>query len=115
MTSQVIFRIDTKLKEQAMRRAKREGMPFSTVLKLAIKAYVEDELVIDFAPKFSAKTRRMLDRELKEAREGKNLSPQFTNAADAIAYLKNITLKNESSLQKTIRKGTRKAPSKNTK
>ncbi|CAN5759853.1 hypothetical protein BH11PAT2_BH11PAT2_02670 [soil metagenome] len=115
MTSQVVFRIDTKLKEQAMQRAKREGMPFSSVLKLAVKAYVDDELVIDFAPKFNEKTQRRLDRSLKEIRAGKGLSPAFTNADDAIAYLKSLPLGNGRSSQKTVRKGTKKVASKNTK
>jgi antitoxin component of RelBE/YafQ-DinJ toxin-antitoxin module len=114
MTSQVFFRIDTKLKERAIQRAKREGMPFSSVLKLAIKAYVEDELVIDFAPKFNAKTRRRLAYAMKETRAGRGLSPRFTNAEDAIAYLKDLPLGNGRSLQKTVRKEVKKAPTKNT-
>ena len=46
MTTQVIFKIDKKLKERAMKRAENEGLPFASVLKLATKAYVEGDLTI---------------------------------------------------------------------
>lgn len=46
MTSQVIFKIDKKLKDQAMKKARNEGIPFASVLKLATKAYVEDHITL---------------------------------------------------------------------
>lgn len=46
MTEQVIFKIDKKLKDQAMKKAKREGIAFSAVLKSATQAYVEDQFEI---------------------------------------------------------------------
>lgn len=92
MQSQVIFRIDPKLKALAMKKAERDGVAFSAILKLATKAYVEGRLEVDFQePRpFNAKTRRMLDKALKEIEQGKGLSPRFTNAADAIAYLDSL-------------------------
>lgn len=47
MTTRVIFNIDKKLKEAAMRKARKEGLPLSSVLTLATRAYVEDRLGID--------------------------------------------------------------------
>ncbi len=92
MITQVIFNIDAQLKARAMRKAQREGVPFSAVLNMATRAYVDDELHVGLIQeeKFNAKTRRMLDRELKEIKEGKNMSPLFDNAKDAIAYLQNL-------------------------
>ncbi|MDP2642046.1 MAG: hypothetical protein Q8P21_02025 [bacterium] len=46
MTEQVIFKIDKKLKEQAMKKAKREGIAFSSVLKSATQAYIEDQFEV---------------------------------------------------------------------
>ena len=91
MTTQVIFKIDKKLKEQAMKKARSEGVPFASVLKFATKAYVEggfDIGIVEQHIAFNAKTRRLMDKMTKDINEGKNLSPRFTNAKDAIAWLK---------------------------
>lgn len=92
MVSQVIFKIDKKLKQEALKKAQKEGMAFSTVLKLATKAYVEGELGISLTPpeKFNAATRRELRQALKDIKAGRNLSPGFDNAEDAIQYLKSL-------------------------
>jgi len=90
MTTQVIFKIDKKLKERAMKRAENEGLPFASVLKLATKAYVEGDLTIGIVTKeeFNTKTRREIGKALKDIKKGKNLSPTFDNIRDAIRYLK---------------------------
>jgi antitoxin component of RelBE/YafQ-DinJ toxin-antitoxin module len=91
MTTQVIFKIDKKLKDKAMKKAQDEGLPFAFVLKMATQAYVEGRLEPQMVQpeKFNAKTRRILDQALKDIKAGKNLSPTFNNAKDAITYLKN--------------------------
>lgn len=90
MTTQVIFKIDSKLKEKAMKKAQNEGITFSSVLKLATQAYVDGEANVRFVsqPQLNAKTRRELIKISKDIKEGKNLSPRFNNVEDAIAYLK---------------------------
>jgi len=90
MTSQIIFRIDKKVKDKAMKKAEREGVPFASVLKFATKAYADNQLNVGIFPeeRFNAKTRRELDRALKDIREGKDISPMFQTAEAAIAYLK---------------------------
>ena len=90
MTSQVVFRIDKKLKDKAIKKAQNEGLPFAAVLKLATKAYVEGDLDVQLVTqrKLNAKTRRELRRISQDIRQGKNLSPPFDNAKDAVAYLK---------------------------
>lgn len=91
MTSQVIFKMDTKLKERAMKKARREGLPFSTVLNRMVKAYIDEDYYLELVPKvFNEKTRRELAQSLKEIDRGEGLSPGFTNAKDAIAYLNSL-------------------------
>ena len=93
MTTQVIFNIDKKLKERAQKKAKADGLSFSDILQMSTRAYVEGKLeprMIQPEPeKFNTKTRKVLDRALKDIKEGKNLSPRFDNVQDAITYLKN--------------------------
>jgi antitoxin component of RelBE/YafQ-DinJ toxin-antitoxin module len=90
MTSQVVFRIDKNLKDKATKKAQAEGIPFTAVLTLATQAYVKGDLSIQLIshPKLNAKTRRELLKASKDIRQGKNLSPAFDNAKEAIAYLK---------------------------
>ena len=92
MTTQVIFKIDKKLKDQAMKKAQKEGIAFSSVLQHATKAFVDGKMSLELVaqPQLNEKTKRMLARELKEIKTGKNISPAFTNAKDAIDYLNNL-------------------------
>ncbi len=90
MNTQVIFNIDKCLKEQAMKKARAEGVPFSSVLKFATKAFVEGDFSIGIVgrPVLNDKTRKMLEKALKNIKDKKDLSPRFDNAKDAIAYLR---------------------------
>src|SRR3989344_2655809 len=69
MTEQVIFKIDKKLKEQAMRKARKDGLPLSTVLKRATQAYIDDEF--DIGVSYSPKLIRDVRQAQREVREGK--------------------------------------------
>ena len=75
-----------------MRKAQYEGLPLAAVLKLATPAYVRGDLDVRLVtqPKLNAKTRRELLRISKDIREGRNLSPSFDSAKEAIAYLKSL-------------------------
>mgnify|MGYP001596503012 FL=1 len=92
MTTQVIFKIDKKLKNKAMQKAQNEGIPFASILKLATKAFVENQFNVGLVTReeFNSHTRKIVSRELKDIEKGKNMSPGFSNAKDAIAYLKNL-------------------------
>lgn len=89
MITQVIFKMDKKLKERAMKKARAEGVPFSSVLTLATKSFLDGGLSIEAIqrPVINDRTRKMLDCALKDIKAKKNLPPAFDNAKDAIAYL----------------------------
>lgn len=90
MNTQVIFKIDKNLKDKAMKKAQSEGISFTTILKFATKAFVENQLNVGLVTKeeFNPHTRKAIMRELKGIKEGKNISPRFKKAKDAIVYLK---------------------------
>lgn len=69
MTEQVIFKIDKKLKDKAMKRAKNEGMPFSTVLKRVTQAYADNEF--DVSVSYSPRLIRDVRQAQKEIKQGK--------------------------------------------
>ncbi len=87
----VIFKIDKKLKQAAQKRAKQKGISLTDFYRGATKSFVRDEIDVGLIirPQLNAKTMRELLKMSKDAREGKNLSPAFTNVEDAIKYLKN--------------------------
>lgn len=86
----VIFKIDKRLKNAAQKRAKEKGISLTDFYRGATKSFVEDEIDIGLIvrPQLNAKTRRELIQISKDIKEGKNLSPVFNNAEDAINYLK---------------------------
>ena len=86
MISQVVFKVDKKIKDQAMKKAQNEGIALSSVLKLATQAYIEGDLQIGL--KFNAKTREELNKILKDVEQGTNLSPRFKSAKDMLTHLK---------------------------
>lgn len=79
MTSQVIFKIDKKIKDKAMQRARRAGLPFASVLKFATEAYADGRLNIGLTEpeRFNEKTRKEIKEALEDIKHGRNLSPAF--------------------------------------
>lgn len=88
-TSQVVFNIDSKLKAQAMKKAKVYGLPFSSVLKFVINAFVNDQINVGIVEDFNEKTRKEIRAALKDISKGKNLSPRFSTVAESRAWLDN--------------------------
>ena len=86
MTSQVVFKVDKKIKAQAMKKAQSEGIALSSILKLATQAYIEGDLQLGL--KFNSHTRKELDRILKDVDHGKNLSPAFKSGAEIRSYVR---------------------------
>lgn len=90
MTTQFMFKMEPKLKKAAMKKAREKGITFSSVLNFAADAFVNDRLNIGLIinEELNQRTKKMLSLALKDIKEGKNLSPEFDNVKDAIAYLK---------------------------
>lgn len=89
MMTQVIFKIDNRLKEQAIHKAQREGLSLTSILKLFLGAFVKGELnvgVVD-TERFNERTRREIQEALVDVSEKKNLSPSFRSTKDAFRYL----------------------------
>jgi len=91
MTTQVIFKIDKKIKEKAQKKAKGSGLTFSDILQMATYAYVRNDFeprLVTKEDRLNAKTHRELMKISRDIKHGKNLSPAFDNTKDAIAWLK---------------------------
>lgn len=83
------IKIEKDLKTKAQKVAKDMGLPLSSILNRYIKEFVQEKRV-EFKESYvpNAKTAKLLDKIDRDIKEGKNLSPTFTNVEDAIAYLK---------------------------
>lgn len=92
MTNKMIFNVDSRIKKRAMKQAQQDGVPFSTVLKLATKAYAEGKLRLSISdvPSFNEATRKEIKQALDDIKKGKNLSPAFSSAKEMDAYLDSL-------------------------
>ena len=88
MTTQVVFKVDPKVKAKAMKRARKEGIPFAVVLKLLSRAFAEGRLSIDVTKpeRFNVKTEKELKKALRDVEQGKNIV-SFKNAKETDEYL----------------------------
>ena len=88
MKTQLIIKTDKEVKVQAQKTAKELGLPLSTLVNAYLKQFIATkEAHFYVQEELRPEAKRRLDRLMKEAREGKNLSPTFDNAEDAIRYL----------------------------
>jgi hypothetical protein len=93
MTTQVIFKMDKKLKEAAQAKAKKEGISLADIYKSATRSYIDGTLSIglvyygNYTP--NAKTGRELLKSIREIKAGKNMSKPM-NLEDSIKYLREL-------------------------
>ena len=88
MTTQVVFNIDPKVKARAMQRAKREGIPFASVLKLAAKAFAEGQFSVGIVDELLPQKMRLLERESRLLDKGRG--SRFSSVKDAVAFVENL-------------------------
>jgi addiction module RelB/DinJ family antitoxin len=81
MITTMLTKIDKKLKEQAQKTAAELGLPLSTVITNYLKTFVMEKEVTFKPYVVNAKTAKIIDRALKEKKEGKSFGP-FKNIDD---------------------------------
>lgn len=93
MTTQVIFKIDKKLKTAAQIKAKKEGISLADLYKSATKSYIDGNLEVGLiyygtlTP--NAKTGKELMKSRREIKAGKNMSVPM-DLEESIKYLRNL-------------------------
>ena len=88
MDSQVIFKVDSATKARAMRRAKREGVPFASVLKHATKAFADGRLSMELVEEVRPEKLKLWERESKRLDEGKG--HRFTSLKAAKEFIRRL-------------------------
>ncbi|HLC49339.1 MAG TPA: hypothetical protein VJI96_03080 [Candidatus Andersenbacteria bacterium] len=83
------IKADKDVKVKAQKIAHDLGMPLSTVMNAYLKQFIRTrEVHFVVEDKLKSGTKRRLDRLQKDAIEGKDISPSFDSAEDAIRYLR---------------------------
>lgn len=82
-------KVDKETKEQARALANELGLPLSTIIHANLKEFIRTgKVVFSLEPEFKSRVWTQIQRSSKEAREGKNTSPAFTSAEEAIRWLR---------------------------
>lgn len=82
------IKADPDVKAKAQKVAHDLGMPLSTIINAYLGQFIRTkEVHFTLEGELKPSVKKRLDRLTKEVREGKNLSPSFSNAEDAIRYL----------------------------
>ncbi len=82
------IKADKEVKERAQKVARDLGMPLSTVINAYLHQFIRTKEVHFYLEgELKPSVKKRLDRLQKEASEGKNLSPCFKSAKDAVNYL----------------------------
>ena len=84
----ISIKADIDVKDKAQKVARDLGLPLSTLVNAYLKQLIRTKEAHFFVEgELKPAVKKRLDRLTKEAREGKGLSPAFSNAEDAIRYL----------------------------
>jgi antitoxin component of RelBE/YafQ-DinJ toxin-antitoxin module len=90
MKTVISIKVDKDVRDKARSVAKRIGVPLSMVVNSGLRQFVKEERII-FQTEKSYQMSKSLERKLAKIDAdiiaGKNLSPAFSNADDAIAWL----------------------------
>ena len=79
---------DKDIKERAQQLAKHLGIPLSTVVNAQLKSFVDSgEFKVTREPELRPEVQKELIQQIADAKAGRNMSPGFSNARDAVAWL----------------------------
>ncbi|MBI4158209.1 MAG: type II toxin-antitoxin system RelB/DinJ family antitoxin [Candidatus Yanofskybacteria bacterium] len=88
MKTMINIKADKEVKEMAQEVARNLGMPLSVVINAYLRQFIRQKGVSFYVEgELKPSVKRRLDRLQKEALAGKNLSPAFKSAKEAIRYL----------------------------
>lgn len=88
MKTLISIKTDAEVKRGIQRIAKELGIPLSTIVNAYFKRLLRDRRVDFTLPlRPNEKTAKLLRQAHEDYKKGRNISPMFDNAEDAIAYL----------------------------
>ncbi len=90
MKTIINIKVDKDVKEQAFEVANDMGIPLSTLTNAFFKKLIKERSMTFTAPlRPSKKLEQILKKADRDIKDGKNLSPVFTDADSVMKYLNN--------------------------
>ena len=91
MKTVINIKTDKEVKKNAQELASQLGLTLSDVLNASLRNFIRTrEVYFSAIPRMTPELEHLLGRIEKDIKEGKNLSPSFTNMKDAIDYLDSL-------------------------
>jgi len=85
------IKADKEVKEKAQKLARALGIPLSTIINAYLKQFIRTKEVYFYLERdLKPSAKKRLNRLQKEVMKGKNLSPTFSNAKEAVHYLRSL-------------------------
>lgn len=85
----VSIKLDSKIKKEAQSIAEELGLTLSAVMNAILREFVRTrEIHVGVGLQPTPYLERIIREAERDLREGKNISPVFDNAKDAISYLR---------------------------
>ena len=88
MKTIINIKTDKSVKEAAREVALELGVPLGTIINAYLKQFIRSrEIYLSSAPTMTLELERIIEIARHDYEEKKNISPVFSSAKDAIAYL----------------------------
>jgi len=86
--TQLIVKTDKEVKNAAQKTAKELGLPLSTLINAYLKQFIATkEAHFSIQPKMTPRLERLITQVRKDSKNGKNLSPVFSDTEKMLGYL----------------------------
>jgi antitoxin component of RelBE/YafQ-DinJ toxin-antitoxin module len=90
MKTVMSVKVDRAVRDRAKKTAKKMGVPLSLVVNAGLRRFAEEERLVletERAYRMSKKLERRLASVEADLKRGRNISPAFTNAKEAVEWL----------------------------
>ena len=92
MTTTIHIKTDKKVREEAEKLAKANGLTLTALINLSLRQTLNFGRIALYPPTESlepnAATKKILREAMRDAKAGRNMSPAFANAEDAFNWLR---------------------------
>jgi len=88
MTTVIHIKSDKEVKENAQKAAKELGLTLTDVINAALRNFIRTrEVIFSNTPRMTPKLEKIVAKVEKDIKKGRNLSPRFESAEEAIDWL----------------------------
>ena len=89
MQTVIHIKADKEVKENAAQVARELGLNLSDVINASLRNFIRTrEIVFSDTPQMTPELEKLLDKVEEDVKKGRNLSPRFKTADEAIDWLK---------------------------